>query len=63
MWLWAGLVSCGAVLTSLYSGPWMWAGLGTMFALTVALTFLVPVLRKPGQPGEETVGSEPTGTL
>jgi UDP-GlcNAc:undecaprenyl-phosphate GlcNAc-1-phosphate transferase len=29
----------------------------------VALTFLVPVLRKPGQPGEETVGSEPTGTL
>ncbi|KRF30380.1 glycosyltransferase family 4 protein [Nocardioides sp. Soil805] len=63
MWLWAGLVSSGAVLTSLYSGPWMWAGLGTMFVLTVALTFLVPVLRKPGQPEVEPLGSEPTGTL
>ena len=51
MWLWAGLVSFGAVLTSLYSGPWMWWSLGTMFALTVALTFLVPVLKKPGHPG------------
>ncbi|WP_457206552.1 MraY family glycosyltransferase [Nocardioides sp. P5_C9_2] len=63
MWLWAGLVSCGAVLTSLYSGPWMWVGLGAMTALTVALTFLVPVLKKPGQPEEEPLGSKPTGTL
>jgi UDP-GlcNAc:undecaprenyl-phosphate GlcNAc-1-phosphate transferase len=63
MWLWAGLVSCGAVLTSLYSGPWMWVGLGVMTALTVALTFLVPVLKKPGQPEAEPLGSEPNGTL
>jgi UDP-GlcNAc:undecaprenyl-phosphate GlcNAc-1-phosphate transferase len=63
MWLWAGLVSAGAVLTSLYSGPWMWFGLGTMCLLTVVLTFLVPVLRKPRQPGAEVAGSEPTGTL
>ena len=47
MWLWAGLVSCGAVLTSLYSGPWVWIGLGAMSAFTIALTFLVPVLKKP----------------
>ncbi len=31
--------------------------------LTVALTFVVPVLKKPGHPGAEIVGSEPTGTL
>ncbi len=63
MWMWAALVSCGAVVTSLYSGPWMWAGLGAMSAVIVALTFLVPVLKKPGQPVEEPAGSEPTGTL
>jgi UDP-GlcNAc:undecaprenyl-phosphate GlcNAc-1-phosphate transferase len=63
MWLWAGLVSSSAVLTSLYSGPWMWIGLGTLFAVTVALTFLVPVLKKPGQLEADAAGSEPQGTL
>jgi UDP-GlcNAc:undecaprenyl-phosphate GlcNAc-1-phosphate transferase len=56
-------VSSSAVLTSLYSGPWMWIGLGTLFALTVALTFLVPVLKKPGQLEADDAGSEPQGTL
>jgi UDP-GlcNAc:undecaprenyl-phosphate GlcNAc-1-phosphate transferase len=63
MWLWAGLVSSSAVLTSLYSGPWMWTGLGVLFFVTVALTFLVPVLKKPGQLEVDAAGSEPQGTL
>jgi UDP-GlcNAc:undecaprenyl-phosphate GlcNAc-1-phosphate transferase len=63
MWLWAGLVSSSAVLTSLYSGPLMWTGLGILCAVTVALTFLVPVLKKPGQLEADAAGSEPQGTL
>jgi UDP-GlcNAc:undecaprenyl-phosphate GlcNAc-1-phosphate transferase len=47
MWLWAALVAFGTVLASLYTGPWMWASLGVMFALTVALTFVLPMLKKP----------------
>ena len=62
MWLWAGLVSCGAVLASLYSGPWVWIGLGAMSAFTIALTFLVPVLKKPALLDADA-GSEAEGTL
>ena len=62
MWLWAGLVSCGAVLTSLYSGTWVWLGLGLMSAFTIVLTFLVPVLKKPALLDADA-GSEPEGTL
>jgi UDP-GlcNAc:undecaprenyl-phosphate/decaprenyl-phosphate GlcNAc-1-phosphate transferase len=62
MWLWAGLVSCGAVLTSLYSGPLMWTGLGLMSAFTIGLTFLVPVLKKPAMLDADAV-SEPGETL
>jgi UDP-GlcNAc:undecaprenyl-phosphate/decaprenyl-phosphate GlcNAc-1-phosphate transferase len=62
MWLWAGLVSCGAVLTSLYSGPLMWTGLGLMSAFTIGLTFLVPVLKKPAILDADAV-SEPGETL
>jgi UDP-GlcNAc:undecaprenyl-phosphate GlcNAc-1-phosphate transferase len=49
MWLWAGLVAFGTVLVSLYTGPWMWGSLAAMAALTVALTFLLPVVRRPRQ--------------
>jgi UDP-GlcNAc:undecaprenyl-phosphate GlcNAc-1-phosphate transferase len=47
MWLWAGLVAFGTVLVSLYTGALMWTVLGVGTALTIALTFLVPVLQKP----------------
>ncbi|MCW2766734.1 MAG: glycosyl transferase, family 4, partial [Nocardioides sp.] len=47
MWLWAGLVAFGTVLASLSEGPWMWTALGAMFVVTVALTFVLPKLRKP----------------
>ncbi len=47
MWLWAALIAGGMVLASLYTGPWMWISLGAMTVLTVTLTFILPVVRKP----------------
>jgi UDP-GlcNAc:undecaprenyl-phosphate GlcNAc-1-phosphate transferase len=47
MWTWAALVAFGTVLASLYEGPGMWVSLLVMTTVTVALTFLLPVLHKP----------------
>ena len=47
MWTWAALVAFGTVIPSLYRGAWVWVALGAGVALTVALTFLLPVLHKP----------------
>ena len=47
LWLWAGLVAFGTVLASLYTGPWMWISLAGMFTVTVSLTFVLPMLKKP----------------
>jgi UDP-GlcNAc:undecaprenyl-phosphate GlcNAc-1-phosphate transferase len=47
MWMWAALIAFGMVLASLYTGPWMWLSLGTTSVVTVALTFLLPIVRKP----------------
>jgi len=47
MWMWAGLVAFGTVLISLYTGPLMWISLGVMAAVTVGMTFLLPVLHRP----------------
>ena len=47
MWMWAGLVAFGTVLASLYTGRWMWLSLAAMTAVTIALTFALPVLQKP----------------
>ena len=48
MWLWAGLVSLGAVLFSLYpERNLVRVVMGVMAVLTVALTFLIPIIRKP----------------
>jgi UDP-GlcNAc:undecaprenyl-phosphate GlcNAc-1-phosphate transferase len=65
MWLWAALVAFGTVLASLSTGPWMFGSLAVMAVITVTLTFVVPVLKKPavleqleGDPPEN-----PTGTL
>ncbi len=48
MWLWAGLVAFGTVLVSLYSGPVVVGGVVAATVLTVALTFLLPRLHRPG---------------
>lgn len=47
MWLWAGLVSSAVVTISLYSGRFLWAVIAVGFVVTLALTFVVPWIRKP----------------
>ena len=57
MWMWAALVAFGTVLISLYRyEPWMWVSVGTLAVLTLAVTFLLPRVRRPGAapPGPET---------
>jgi UDP-GlcNAc:undecaprenyl-phosphate GlcNAc-1-phosphate transferase len=59
MWLWAALIAFGTVLASLYTGPRMWLALGTMAAVTVALTFVLPRFARPltEQPAEPVQAS------
>jgi UDP-GlcNAc:undecaprenyl-phosphate GlcNAc-1-phosphate transferase len=47
MWMWAGLIAGGMVLASLYTGRWMWISLAAGTAVTVAMTFVLPVLKRP----------------
>lgn len=47
MWMWAALIAFGTVIISLYTGPWMWAGLALATTLTLAATFLLPVVHRP----------------
>jgi UDP-GlcNAc:undecaprenyl-phosphate GlcNAc-1-phosphate transferase len=53
MWLWAGLIGFGTVLASLYTGMLMWSGLMAATAITITLTFLVPVVTPPLLGSEE----------
>jgi len=50
MWLWAALIAFGGVLASLYSGPVTTAILVAWVLLTVAMTFFLPRLHRPGTP-------------
>ncbi len=47
MWAWAGLIAFATVISGLYTGPPVWISLGAAFLLTLVLTFVLPVLRKP----------------
>jgi UDP-GlcNAc:undecaprenyl-phosphate GlcNAc-1-phosphate transferase len=58
MWMWAALIAGGMVTASLYAGPWMWISLGAMSALTIAMTFVLPVLKRPAMLDRE--GSDAT---
>lgn len=49
MWLWAGLIAFGGVLISLYSGTLTWVLLAVVSVLTVALTFILPRVQRPGE--------------
>jgi UDP-GlcNAc:undecaprenyl-phosphate/decaprenyl-phosphate GlcNAc-1-phosphate transferase len=49
MWMWAALVAGSTVVISLYTGPLMWSGIAGATILTVALTFVLPMIRRPGQ--------------
>jgi UDP-GlcNAc:undecaprenyl-phosphate GlcNAc-1-phosphate transferase len=48
MWMWAALIAGSTVVISLYTGPLMWSGIAVAAVVTVGLTFLLPMLRKPG---------------
>jgi len=47
MWAWAGLIAFGTVIASLYTGPKVWIALGSGTALTLLLTFVLPILHRP----------------
>ena len=51
MWMWAFTLATGAVLVSLRDDPWVWWSLGSMLALTVAMTFVLPKLHRPRKTG------------
>ena len=53
MYLWAGLIAFGGVLISLYSGRIIWAVLAVVTLTTVALTFILPRVQRPGGPRPE----------
>ncbi len=59
MWLWAALIAFGMVLASLYTGPLMWISLGVMSAITVTLTFVLPVVRRPALLDRESADATP----
>jgi UDP-GlcNAc:undecaprenyl-phosphate GlcNAc-1-phosphate transferase len=50
MWLWTGLIGFGAVLISLYASTWSAALIAAWAAVTVALTFVVPRLKRTPAP-------------
>lgn len=59
MWLWAALIAFGTVVASLYAGPPMWSAIGAMLVITLVLTFVLPVVHRPGS----TPDSEASETL
>ena len=48
MWMWAALVAGSTVVISLYTGPLMWTSIAVATVLTVTLTFVLPVIHRPG---------------
>ena len=48
MWMWAALVAGGSVLVSLYGGRSTWIGLAAMFVVVAVMTFVLPIIHKPG---------------
>jgi UDP-GlcNAc:undecaprenyl-phosphate GlcNAc-1-phosphate transferase len=47
MWMWAALFAGSTVVISLYTGPLMWWGITIATFLTVALTFVLPLVQTP----------------
>ena len=56
MWLWAFTLAAGAVLVSLFDDPWVWWSLGSMLALTVTMTFVLPRVHRPRKTGLGNTG-------
>ena len=53
MWMWAALVAGGSVVVSLFGGSATWWGLGAAFVVVLVMTFVVPVLHRPGSSSVE----------
>ena len=56
MWMWAFTLASGAVLVSLFDDPWVWWSLGSMLALTIAMTFVLPKVHRPRKTGLGNTG-------
>jgi UDP-GlcNAc:undecaprenyl-phosphate GlcNAc-1-phosphate transferase len=56
MWLWAFTLATGAVLVSLFSEPWVWWSLGSMMAVTIVMTFVLPKVHRPRKTGLGNTG-------
>ncbi|MFT3872467.1 MAG: MraY family glycosyltransferase [Nocardioides sp.] len=65
LWLWAALLSFGAVVISLYTGPLMWTGIGSAVLITIAATFILPIVHRPKEPPADAgpvISEVPEGT-
>jgi UDP-GlcNAc:undecaprenyl-phosphate GlcNAc-1-phosphate transferase len=56
MWMWAFTIATGAVLVSLFDTVWVWWSLGTMLALTILMTFVLPKMHRPPKTGLGNTG-------
>jgi UDP-GlcNAc:undecaprenyl-phosphate/decaprenyl-phosphate GlcNAc-1-phosphate transferase len=56
MWMWAFTIATGAVVVSLFSDVWVWWSVGSMLALTVTLTFVLPKVHRPPKTGLGNTG-------
>ncbi len=54
MWMWAFTLAAGAVIVSLFDDLWVWWSLGSMLALTILLTFVLPKVHRPRRTGLDT---------
>ena len=61
MWVWAGVLAFSTVLASLYTGPPVWISVSLGFTFALLLTFVLPVLHRPGRPALEPIGTLPAG--
>jgi UDP-GlcNAc:undecaprenyl-phosphate GlcNAc-1-phosphate transferase len=55
MWAWAGLIAFSTVLASLRTGVTVWVVIGSAFAITLLLTFVLPALHRPRALADETL--------
>jgi UDP-GlcNAc:undecaprenyl-phosphate/decaprenyl-phosphate GlcNAc-1-phosphate transferase len=61
MWMWAATIAAGAVIVSLFDSWWVWWSLGSMLALTVAMTFVLPQVHRPRKTGLGATGPASVG--
>ncbi len=55
LWCWAALVGFSSALIGLYSGPRVWTAVTVLTVLTLAATFLLPIVHRPHLEAESAV--------